>query len=443
MPTKTIDLGTKSIPKLVLSYLITALIGMTMNTVYNLTDTLFISRGVGDIAMGGVAIVLPFVTLQSAVSTMIGGGAATIVSIKLGEKQFFEAGRVTQNAMFLFYSIATVITIVGLVFRDSIISILGATTEIFVYAKDYFTVLLIGNVFSTGFSSIIRAEGKNVYAMLIWIVPISINIALDALFVLGMGLGVKGAALATVISQFTSFLFCIMFFAKFSSQKFSVPKIKLSIIKDICKIGMPVLAQISAFSIITMVANIVLGREDDATQIIAFGYVSKVAYYVMTPFLALSQAISPIISYNYAQTNRQRVASTLKISFVFVISYSVVCLILLLTLSKCFIMIFTKDLAIVQIAENGLKIVAFSLFFTAVIIIIGTRLQAVKRTVSAVIVNLSSSIIAVLLMILLQDRLTQGVYIAYTLSYALGCVGTIFAIIIRHILHNQEIPPIC
>lgn len=242
-------LGTQKIPKLILSFSTTVLAGLVLNSVYTLTDTLFISHAVGDNAMGGVSLILPFTILQGAIATTVGSGASAIVSRKLGEGKNGEAGNVTFNAMLIFYVTAIITTLLGFAFMNPLLKALGCTCELEIYAKEYFTIILLGNVFSTGFSSIIRAEGKMLYGMLIWIIPISINIILDAVFILVLDMGVKGSALATIICQFTSFLMSMLFFMRFTTQKFQGihPNKKTSI--EIIGIGLPSLIQSGSLSV--------------------------------------------------------------------------------------------------------------------------------------------------------------------------------------------------
>ena len=159
-PSATAALGEEPVPRLVLRFAATTMAALLLNAVYTLTDTLFVSWGVGENAMGGVSVVFPFVILQGAISTALGGGAASIISRKLGEGKKQEAGEVTLNAMLAFYSSAILITILGLALLNPLLEVMGVTGELLPYAKQYFTILLAGNVFSTGFSSIIRAEGK-------------------------------------------------------------------------------------------------------------------------------------------------------------------------------------------------------------------------------------------------------------------------------------------
>lgn len=193
--------------------------------------------------MGGVSVVFPFAILQGAIATALGGGAASIVSRKLGEGRPEDAGRTTISAMAAFYASALLITLIGFLAMEPILRLMGVTGELYPDAKAYLTILLAGNVFSTGFSAIIRAEGRMTYSLVIWVIPISVNIALDALFILGFGWGVRGAAVATVACQFVSFSMSILFFMRFSVQNIRKQRPNMRRIGEILEIGLPSLIQ--------------------------------------------------------------------------------------------------------------------------------------------------------------------------------------------------------
>ncbi|MDE6470485.1 MAG: polysaccharide biosynthesis C-terminal domain-containing protein, partial [Eubacterium sp.] len=252
---KTDEMGTASLPKLIAKYSVVTFCALFFNELYNIIDTLFVSRGVGDNAMGGVSIIFPFMMIQGAISQTIGSGAATVVSKLLGKREYEKAGSVTACAMLTFYITSILITILGLILLTPLLRLFGATDDIMAYAKEYFTIILLGNVFSTGFSSIIRAEGKMVYSLLIWLIPTAVNISLDAVFIYALDMGVKGAALATVICYFTSFLMSVIFFKKISVQKFSKIKIEPKMIWEIITLGAPMLLQLGSMSILFMIIN--------------------------------------------------------------------------------------------------------------------------------------------------------------------------------------------
>ena len=196
------------------------LASLLFSAFYNVADTLFVSHGVGDLAAAGISVVFPLTVLQGAIAQMVGAGAGALVSPCLGQKDYRAAGRVTKSAMAFFYTTALGITCVCLLFRTPLLRLFGATAEILPYARTYFTILAAGNVFSTGFSSIIRAEGRMDYSLWIWLLPTGVNLLLDWLLIYRLHLGIAGAAWATVIAQAASFCMSVLFFTRFSCQQF-------------------------------------------------------------------------------------------------------------------------------------------------------------------------------------------------------------------------------
>lgn len=196
------------------------LAALLFSAFYNVADTLFVSHGVGDLAAAGISVVFPLTVLQGAIAQMVGAGAGALVSPCLGQKDYRAAGRVTKSAMAFFYTTALGITCICLLFRTPLLRLFGATAEILPYARTYFTILAAGNVFSTGFSSIIRAEGRMDYSLWIWLLPTGVNLLLDWLLIYRLHLGIAGAAWATVIAQAASFCMSVLFFTRFSCQQF-------------------------------------------------------------------------------------------------------------------------------------------------------------------------------------------------------------------------------
>ena len=196
------------------------LAALLFSAFYNVADTLFVSHGVGDLAAAGISVVFPLTVLQGAIAQMVGAGAGALVSPCLGQKDYRAAGRITKSAMAFFYTTALGITCICLLFRTPLLRLFGATAEILPYARTYFTILAAGNVFSTGFSSIIRAEGRMDYSLWIWLLPTGVNLLLDWLLIYRLHLGIAGAAWATVIAQAASFCMSVLFFTRFSCQQF-------------------------------------------------------------------------------------------------------------------------------------------------------------------------------------------------------------------------------
>lgn len=421
---KNLDrLGSDSIPKLVFSFFITAFMGLMLNTVYNLTDTLFASWGVGDVAMGGISIVFPFTLIQGAISTTIGGGAAVLVSRKLGEGEYSESGKITINAMAIFYITAVITSIIGLVFLSPILKVLGAGEEIFDYAKDYFFIILIGNVFSTGFSSIMRAEGKMLYSMAIWVLPITINIVLDAVFILVLGYGIKGSAIATVISQFCSFLMCVLFFTRYSSQNFKKAKLQLKKIKEILIIGLPSLVQMGSLSILIIIMNKVISANVGDDGVITFGYMSKLITFAIAPFLAITQSISPIVGYNYGEKKLDRVKKTTNFCLIISLVFAIIILIIAESIPRYLMMIFTDSADIINMGATGLKIVSISILFMPLSMIVASHMQATGKTFWALFLYGANTIFIILPSVLMGKYLgIRGIWWSYVIASAVPAV---------------------
>lgn len=414
---KTDEMGTASLPKLIAKYSVVTFCALFFNELYNIIDTLFVSRGVGDNAMGGVSIIFPFMMIQGAISQTIGSGAATVVSKLLGKREYEKAGSVTACAMLTFYITSILITILGLILLTPLLRLFGATDDIMPYAKEYFTIILLGNVFSTGFSSIIRAEGKMVYSLLIWLIPTAVNISLDAVFIYALDMGVKGAALATVICYFTSFLMSVIFFKKISVQKFSKIKIEPKMIWEIITLGAPMLLQLGSMSILFMIINKALSASGGTLSINTFAYVSKILSFAIVPFNAIATAISPIISYNQGAGKLKRINKTFNTSIIMCEIYSAIGIIMAFTMSNLCIKIFTSDTDIVNQGAAALKILSLAMPTAPLTIITGIYFQALGKKSQAILTN---SLIVLLslaaIIIFMKTAYTNGIYIAISIA---------------------------
>lgn len=427
---KAEEMCTQSIPKLIAKYSLSTFCALFFNELYNIIDTLFVSKGVGDNAMGGVSIIFPFMIIQGAVAQTIGAGSASIISRLLGKKEYEKAGNVTRHAMLTFYLTSIIITIVGFAFMNALLKLFGATEEIMPYAKEYFTIILIGNVFSTGFSSIIRAEGRMFYALLIWLIPTAINIALDAVFIYALDMGVRGAALATVISYFSSFMMSIIFFRFISVQNFRKIGIEFKTVIEIITTGIPMLVQLGSMSVLFMIINNALSKMGGTLSVNTFAYVSKIITFALVPLNAVATAASPIISYNYGAKMQERIKKTLDFSTAVCEIYAVIAIIISLTIPELFIKIFTTDYTIISEGANALKILVFALLTTPVTLISGTYFQAIGKKTEAFLTN-SFILIFSLICIIFLSKIhgINGIWISIPVA---GLLSAFCALITMH-----------
>ena len=420
-------LAEEKIPRLVLKFTGTTLAALLLNAAYTLTDTLFVSWGVGDDAVGGVSIAFPFVLLQGAISTAIGGGAASIVARRLGAGEREKAGEATRSAMVFFYGSAVLITVLGLLLMDPMLRLMGVTEEIYSYSRDYLTIILLGNVFSTGFSSIIRAEGKMLYGLLIWVIPVSINIVLDAVFIFGLGWGVRGSAWATVVCQFASFVMCVVFFLRLTTQKLRGAHFRWRAAWEILAIGTPSLVQMGSLSVISALVNHFLGNVSGTLGITAFAYISRIITFAIIPFTAVTQALAPIVGYNYGAGNRARVRDALRFCLLICLIYALAAFVILEAIPAPLIGLFTADPQITALSAGGLRVIAFSLVLMPLPMLLGAFFQAVGNKGWALFLYAANLIFLVPLAAVLPGLYgLNGVWVAYVLSNACACaVGAV------------------
>lgn len=412
--------------RLLLSFSVTTLASLLFNTLYSLTDALFVSHAVGDDAFGGVSIVFPFVMFQSAVATAVGGGAGSIVSRKLGEKDPAGAGEVTLNAMFTFYATAILTTILGFIFMDEVLTLFGVTEELMPFARTYFSVILAGNIFSTGFSSIIRAEGKMKYSLLIWVIPITINILLDALFILVFDWGVLGSAAATVACQFVSFFMSMLFFTRFTTQKIKGAKISLKKIGEVIAIGLPALIQTMALSVVAIIINNVVKNVGGTAAINAYSYANKVFTYVILPITAFSQALSPIAGYNFGAKNYVRVKESVRAAIVLSLVYAVIAFVVLELFPNNLLRLFTTSKDAIAMSASCLTVISLSIFVQHVSNVLGVAFQAMGKKYSAALVFVSTLVFVLPLSVLLSSRFAlNGVWYSTVIANTLSAIVAI------------------
>ena len=357
------DLEQRSIPSLILSYSITTFAALALNSIYTVTDAVFIGRGIGAEALGGITAVLPFTILQGAISTMLGGGAAILVSQLLGKNNKKKAGETVFIAAIAFWVTSLIITVIGLIFIDTLLSALGVADNLIIYAKPYLRILLIGNIFSTGFSAVMRAEGKMLHALLQWVIPISVNIILDAVLILYFNMGVQGAGYATLCCYITSFITAMIFFGRFSSLEFKGGRFKGKVLSEVLTAGLPSLVQMGSIAVgMAFLNNVLKSIGGEELQII-YGFVSKIIIFCIVPFTAITQALQPIVGYNYGAKNPARIKTAMKYTILFAFVVAIVPLIICEIAPRLLIRIFTTDNALIEVGVPALRWVALAFPF--------------------------------------------------------------------------------
>lgn len=309
-------LGTAPLGRLMLSLALPTVLAQLINVLYNIVDRIYIGhmQGDGNLALTGVGVTLPIITLIAAFSAFAGAGGAPLAAIELGKKDERKASLIMGNSAWMLVFFSIVLTIGFLIFKIPILHAFGASSKTITYANDYITIYLLGTIFvqlALGLNAFISGQGAAKAAMLSVLIGAVINIVLDPIFIFALHLGVRGAALATVISQFVSAVWVVSFL----KSKRSVLYLKLvrpdkSLILKIAALGIAPFVMQSTESLVTITFNTGLQRYGGDLYVGSMSILMSIMQLIVIPVNGITQGVQPIVSYNYGAGNRLRVKET-------------------------------------------------------------------------------------------------------------------------------------
>jgi putative MATE family efflux protein len=437
MTDTTERLGTESIAKLIWTFSFPAIVGIVVNSLYNLVNRVYIGHSAGRLGMAAVTVGFPLMLVEVAFGSMVGIGAATLVSIRLGEQRKEEAEHIIGNTFTLAALISAVVTIVGLYFLDPILRSIGASAEVLPYARDFMGIILLGSVFlhtAMGMNAFIRAEGKPAKAMITVMIGTVMNIILAPIFLFVFKWGMKGAAWATVISQMISF-FSVMshFWTGKSSLRFRLKNLipSMSIIRSILALGIaPFVLQLSA-SLQNVIMNKSLLKYGGDVAISGMGSVFAIILLLIMPAMGVSQGIQPIIGYNYGARNFGRVKETVKKAMVASVSLCFGGYLATRLFPVPLVSLFNgQDKELISFAHHALMV---SFIFAPVIglqVVCAGYYQAVGKVLMACFMGLSRQFLFLLPAMLLLPRFfgIEGVLYSFPVSDAIAGSVAVFCI---------------
>jgi putative MATE family efflux protein len=436
-------LGSEAIGPLLARMAVPAVIAMGVNALYNLVDTIFIGRGVGPLAIGGVSIAFPIQIIVLAVGLLVGIGSASIVSRAMGAGDRERAEKTVGNALFLTLSAGLVVTIVGLSFADEILRLFGATEELLPYARQYLTTILPGAVFvSTAVAAnhITRSQGHSRIAMTIMLIGAGMNIVLDPIFIFGFGMGVRGAALATVIAQSGSFFFALWFYI--TGRASVSPRLRhlrptWDLIPETLALGMsPFVRQIGA-SLFVIFTNNALRMYGSDLSISAFGIIHKVLIFSLLPLVGIAQGFQPIAGFNFGARNFDRVRLALRKTLLVTSFFGGILFLAIQLFPGLVFSIFTDDAELIAIGRNALRIVLMVLPILTLQITGSIFFQAIGKALPALVLTLSRQMLFLIPLVLILPTMfgTLGVWIAFPAAdiLSIGITGAWLATEVRHL----------
>ncbi|MTL24953.1 MATE family efflux transporter, partial [Turicibacter sanguinis] len=369
MSTQSTDLGKDPIGRLLLKLATPAIIAQLVNVLYNIVDRIFIGRiQDGDLAMAGVGVAFPIIMLISATSALIGMGGAPLAAIKMGKQDHDGAEKIISNSLSTLMIISVLLMTLLLIFKEPILLAFGASPQTLGYANDYLTIYLLGTIFvqiALGMNPFINTQGFAKIGMLTVLVGAIFNIVLDPIFIFGLNLGVKGAAIATITSQFVSAIWVL----KFLFGKQSILKIQKRYLKPELNVILPILALgVSPFimqateSLVLISLNNQLSRFGGDLAVSAMTIISSINQIIFLPLMGLASGAQPIISYNFGANQFDRVKKTFKLLLTVCLVYTTVMCVSLELAPHIFVNIFNDKPELVEITSHSIRIFFAGIF---------------------------------------------------------------------------------
>ncbi|RVU55362.1 MATE family efflux transporter [Anaerosphaera multitolerans] len=418
-------LGTEPLGKLLRKLAIPAITAQLINMLYNLVDRIYIGHipNEGALALTGLGVCMPIILIISAFAALVGNGGAPRASIFMGKGDIDTAENILGNCFSLQIVLSVVLTAILLIWNETFLLAFGASENTIKYATDYMNIYAIGTIFvqlTLGMNAFITAQGFAKIGMISVIIGAVSNIILDPIFIFALDMGVKGAALATVISQALSCFFVLFFlFGKQTILKLKLKNsnIKLSIILPCLALGLATFIMQASESIISIAFNSSLLKYGGDIAVGAMTILSSVMQFAMLPLAGIGQGAQPIISYNFGAKNKERVIGAFKLLLKYSLIYSVTLWLIIMIAPKLFASMFTQDLALILFTKDALRIYCAALFMFGIQISCQMAFTSIGNAKASIIVAVTRKFILLLPLIFIMPRIitsnqTTAVYLA-------------------------------
>lgn len=432
MDPKVEQLGKGKISKLLLNYALPAIIATTASSLYNIIDRIFIGQGVGSMAISGLTLTLPIMNLAVAFGTLVGAGAAALVSIRMGQKRRADAIRILGNALTLNIILGITFSVFSLIYLDEILRLFGASEQTLPYAREFMQIILVANVIPHifyGLNNVMRASGYPAKAMISILLTIAINIILAPIFIFVLDLGIRGAAMATVIAQTIGMIWVL---AHFYSRKpyihfrFSGFKLRKRIVTDIFAIGMSPFAIHVAASVVSIITNLKLSEYGGDFAIGAYGIIGSIGMLVVMIILGLTQGMQPIVGYNYGAGQYSRVTDVLKLTILWATAISFLGFLGSMIFPGAIARAFTTDETMINTTVHGMRITMVVFFVVGFQVTVSSFFQYIGKAKIAIFLSLSRQVIFLIPFLLILPLIfgLDGVWIALPTSDFIATITT-------------------
>lgn len=436
---RTTELGTAPVHKLLFKYAMPAIIAMTATSLYNIVDSIYIGHGCGALALGALTVAKPFMDICAAFGSLVGVGASSLLAIYLGEKDYDRANRVLGNVIVMNVILSAIVMAVGLIWLDPILMAFGASEATLGYAHDYMEIILYGNILTHiyfGLNAMLRSAGHPRFSMVATIVAVVVNIILDPLFIFGMEMGVRGAALATVISQAVA---VVWQFTKFMNKNELVRfhrgiwRLNKHITFRALAIGMSPFLYNIAHCFVVIIINNQLKTFGGDMAIASYGVINRLTFVFAMMVMGLNQGMQPIAGYNYGAKLYDRVLQ----SFCLTCAYATGVMGIVFFLGEfCPIVVtkmFTHDPVLIAQTIRPMRIICSTMLIIGFQMVTGNLFTSIGKAGKAIFLSLTRQVIyliplTLLLPIAFVDPL-DGVWWSIPISDTLSAITAVIVLL--------------
>jgi putative MATE family efflux protein len=431
-------LATENIGKLIWEFSIPAITGTIVMSLYNVVDRIFIGQGVGPLAISGLALTFPFMNVLLAFGMLIGAGAASRISITLGEGETEKAEKILGNAFSLTFLITGSVVLLSYIFMEDLLLLFGGTEKTTSYAMEYMKIIVPGNLLAAlffGMNNIIRASGHPNRAMHSIVVAALLNVILDPIFIFVLDMGIEGAAIATVISYFIGSIWNVAhFLGKNTNIKLRKKNFKLErkIIYAIVSIGMSPFSMQIAASLVIIIINTTLLKYGGDLAVGAYGILNSLLILVLMLIIGLNQGTQPIVGYNFGAKLYSRMFATLKKSAIIATIITVSGFLIFMLFPHAVVSVFSNDEKLQQIASNGLRITVLMFPVVGFQIVVANFFQSIGKAKIAIFLSLTRQFIFMIPCLLILPGIfgLNGAWASLSTSDGLSTIVSLLTITI-------------
>lgn len=433
------ELGTEKIGKLLRMYAVPGIIAQTAASLYNMVDSIYIGHipGVGSSAISGLAVTFPLMNLSTALGTLVGVGAMTLISVLLGQKNYEVSRKVLSNVLTLNIIISVLFSVVTISFLDPILRFFGASDNTLPYARDYMFIILLGNVITHlyfGLNGIIRTSGHPKTAMGLTLFTVASNAILDPIFIFALDMGIRGAALATILCQLMALCYTMRFFAdKRKLLHFPRPILQIDwrIAKQSLAIGVGPFLMNSAACLVALFINQQLLKYGGDLAVGAYGIVNRLTMFFLMICMGFNQGLQPIAGYNYGARQYRRVKEIFMLTLKWECVVTTICFLVSELVPRFAVGLFTNDPQMIDMASHGLKVMNACVAFIGVGIVTSNFFQCLGMVKTSIFLSLSRQLLFLLPLIYTLPLWLKetGVWISFPISDIISVIVSAILVI--------------